>query len=51
MGREKYWLKIMSMARTVIDSVENSVSVTTVFVTQCITNKFEKISTIAFVAL
>jgi len=51
MGREKYWLNVMSMAKTVTDSVETSVSVTTVFVTQLITNNFEKISTIAFVAV
>jgi len=41
--RKKYWLKIMSMTRIVIDIVETSVSVTTVFVTQCLNNNFEKI--------
>jgi hypothetical protein len=51
MGREKYWLKNMSIARIVIGSGETSVSVITVSVTQCFTNNFEKKSTIAFVAV
>jgi hypothetical protein len=42
MGRAKNWLKITSIARIVMGSVETSVSVVTVFVTQCFTNKFEK---------
>jgi len=40
MGREKYWLKIMSIGRIVIGSAEVSVSVITVFVTQCFINNF-----------